>query len=57
MYEVLKIITLPDTNLTRLIKYNDIKSKMKTILTKVDLRDNNSHSIITSSILIKRKAK
>ena len=32
IYEVLKIITLPETNLTRLTKYKDIKSKMNSFL-------------------------
>jgi len=57
IYEVLKIITLPETNLTRLTKYKDIKSKMNTTLTIVDPIDNNSHSNSISSMLIKKKAK
>ena len=57
IYEVLKIITLPETNLTRLTKYKDIKSKMNTTLTIVDPIDNSSHSNSISSILIKKKAK
>jgi len=57
IYEVLKIITLPETNLTRLTKYKDIKSKMNTTLTIVDPIDNSSHSNSISSMLIKKKAK
>lgn len=55
IYEVLKIITLPDTRLTNLIKYRDIKSKIKTTLIIVDPIDSNSHSNNISSILIKKK--
>lgn len=54
IYEVLKIITLPDTRLTNLIKYRDIKSKIKTTLIIVDPIDSNSHSNNISSILIKK---
>ena len=57
IYEVLKIITLPETNLTRLTKYKDIKSKMNTTLTIVDPIDNSSHSNSISSMLIKKKSK
>lgn len=55
IYEVLKIITLPDTRLTNLMKYKDIKSKIKTTLIIVDPIDNNSHSNNISSMLIKKK--
>ena len=57
IYEVLKIITLPETNLTNLIKYKDIKSKINTTLIIVNPIVSNSHSISISSIFIKKKAK
>lgn len=49
IYEVLKIITLPATSLTKLIKYKDIKSKIITKLIVADPSDITSHSIINSS--------
>jgi hypothetical protein len=42
-------MTLPETNLTSLIKYNDIKSKIKIKLIENLLTLNTSHSIINSN--------
>ena len=42
-------MTLPATNLTSLIKYNDIKSKIKIKLIENLLTLNTSHSIINSN--------
>ena len=57
IYEDLKIKTLPETNLTKLIKYKDIKSIINTRLTRVEPKLISSHSINNSSIFMNKKAK
>lgn len=57
IYEVLNIITLPATRLTKLTKYKDMKSKTTTKLTVVDPREITSHSIINSSKVRNKLAK
>ena len=52
IYEELKIITLPDTSLTNLIKYSDIESIIKVKWITDEEIFITSHSIITSNIFI-----